>query len=443
MGGVWGTALVAVAAAAWPLAGHAQTPPAASSAVADTLSLTLRDAQRLALRQGPGFLAAQQEGAIARGELRQARLPAFNPELDVIVPSGGGGSSVPGELALIQEVEIGGQRGLRTSAARYGVTRADATVRDAARTTLADVSRAFLAAVAADRRREIAEATFALNQRLVEAVRIQVGEGEVSALEANLAEIELGRARARLSQAQRELTAAQLELKRLLGVMPAAVVQPAVDSSFMSVRSSFDASTSLDSLVAAALRQRPDVTAGAATIRELEALTSLARRGAVPNLRAGVVTERDREEGTGLGISVGLSLPLLNRNQGLVDRRRAELAQATLEARATELRVRTEVATAWRTLQAAQQELAIFTESVLEPARTNSVLLEAAYRAGKIALPTLLLLRSQLFEAELGYWDAWVVRNDARVRLDETTGALLNDTTLYSTGADVRAGTPK
>lgn len=442
-GGVRATALALLAATAWPLTGDAQTPSAAARAVGDTLSLRLREAQRLVLRQGPEFLATQQERAIARGELRQARLPVFNPEFGVIVPSGRGSTAIPGELALSQGIEIGGQRGLRATAARLGVTRADAIVGDAARTTLADVSRAFLAAVAADRRREIAEATLALNQRLVEAVRIQAREGEVSALEANLAEIELGRARARSSQAQRELTTAQLELKRLLGLMPDAAVQPVVDSSFMTVGSSLDANaTAQDSLIAVALRQRPDVAASAATIRELETLTSLARRGNVPNLRAGVVTERDRKAGIGLGVSVGLSLPLLNRNQGLVDRRRAELAQATLQARATELRVRVEVAAAWRTLRAAEQELAAYTESVLEPARYNSTLLETAYRAGKITLPTLLLLRSQLFEAELGYWDAWVTRNDARVRLDEATGALLNDTTLYSMGADARAGTP-
>ena len=435
-------ALVAIwplVATAVPVSARAQSPPIA----ADSLVLTLRAAQQLAIRQSPVFLAAQQERAIARAQLRQARLLPFNPEVSTVVPTGSGG--VPAELALTQEVEIGGQRGLRSAAAQSAVARADATVLEAARIMLADVNSAFFETVAAERRREIAVASLQLNQRLLDAVRIQVREGEVSVLEANLAEIELGRARARLSQGQRELAVAQQELKRLLGLPPLPDVALAADSSLAGVGRAGDlaSSESLDSLIATALRQRPDVTARAAAIQELQSLTALARREAIPNLRAGVVTERENNEsGTGLGVTLGMAVPLFNRNQGLVERRRAELRQAAFEARATDLRVRAEVASAFRTLQAAEEELAAFTESVLQPARDNSALLESAYRAGKITLPTLLLLRSQLFEAELGYWAAWVARNEARTRLDAATGALLTDNTLLNGPFMDRGTTP-
>lgn len=437
-------ATVSLLAGVFPtLAGAQGSATTLRSGTADTVIVSLREAQRLALRQNPSVLAAQQERAIAAGDVRQARLLQFNPEIGAVIPSGDRGA-VTGELSVTQQLEVAGQRRLRISAATIGVSRAEGIAREAARATLIDVSAAFLRAVAGDRRRDIAQATLSLNQRLLEAVRIQVREGEVSVLEANLAEIELGRARARLIQIRREQVSADLELKRLLGLSPTSALRLVVDSSLSGLNAPAQAaSDNPDSLMRAALERRPDVAAQAAAVRQLEALSALARREAVPNLRVGLVTERDADAGgTAVGTSIGMSLPLFNRNQGLVDRRRAEAAQAGFQLRAVELRARTEVVDAWRSLQAAEQELRAFAESVLQPARDNSALLEAAYRAGKITLPTLLLLRAQLFDAELGYWDAWVARNEARARLEGATGDLLTDATLFG-GAIGAAGTSR
>jgi outer membrane protein TolC len=66
--------------------------------------------------------------------------------------------------------------------------------------------------------------------------------------------------------------------------------------------------------------------------------------------------------------------------------------------------------------------VAVYDSDVLRPTRENQALLEAAYRAGKIDLPSLLLVRNQLREAELGYWDAWLALRLARVRLEAATG---------------------
>jgi len=74
--------------------------------------------------------------------------------------------------------------------------------------------------------------------------------------------------------------------------------------------------------------------------------------------------------------------------------------------------------------RAASEETGIYETSVLEPARKNSQLLETAYRAGKLALPTLLLLRNQLLDAELGYWDAWLTRREALVQLQAAMATL-------------------
>lgn len=111
----------------------------------------------------------------------------------------------------------------------------------------------------------------------------------------------------------------------------------------------------------------------------------------------------------------------LNRNQGVVAQMEAQARQATYEARAAELRIRAEVADALRAYRAAAEETTVLESSVLEPAQRNSELLETAFRAGKIALPTLLLLRNQLLDAQEGYWIAWLAQREALVGLEAAT----------------------
>lgn len=446
---------------------HAQSPSLGSPTAppGDTLVLTTAVVQRLALTRNPAFLAERQETAIARGGLRQAGTLRFNPDLSATVPGvGSGGERNPIEATLMQELELGGQRGLRIGAARVGVTRAEARVQNAARLGVSEASIAFYRALSAERRLGITRDGLQLTTRLLGAVRTQVREGEISVLEGTLAEIEFGRARARVLEAERLASANLLELKRLTGLPPdepvrldepmapvslpmaigdsvvvdtsalAANAIPAARAAAVAPAPAWSAalpdpaSLEVDSLVQIALSRRPDLAATTASVREFETLASLARREALPNLRLGAIAERaPGEGGLRIGPAVGISLPIWNRNQGLVDERRAQVRQAQLERQAVELRVRMDVETAVRSYRAATQEAAAFETAVRQPARINSALLETAFRAGKIALPTLLLLRNQLLDAELGYWDAWLARQDALVQLDAATGLLARE----------------
>ncbi len=397
--------------------------------ITDSLVLTLADVQRRALRDNPAFRAIAQERAIALGGLRQARLSRFNPDLGVTAPGAAPANGAsPLELTLTQEVEWAGQRGLRSTAARQGADRATWLVRDAARRALFEASASFVRARAATERFLVAQRVLGLGETLVRAVRTQLSEGEISTLEANLAEIEAGRARARVLSARREASSAHIELARLLGISPDTPFRLVGDSV-----SPYPRSLSVDSLATLAMQRRPDVSAAAARAQETGSLGLLARRAAIPNLRLGVVAERSR--GTGdprAGVLVGFTLPLLNRNQGEIDQRDAERRRADYEQLAIALRVRADVADAARAWESASEEFDVLSRAVLEPARRNSLLLEEAYRAGKLTLPTLLLLRNQLLDAELGYWNAWLAQQEALLRLRAGTGDLLGEDALLT-----------
>lgn len=406
------------------LRAQAVAPPHGAAAEGmDTLTLSLGDAQRLALEGNPEFLADRQAAAVARGELRQAGLYRFNPEVEFEAPgslSAGGLGAY--EARVGQRIEWAGQWGLREDAARAGLARASHEVRDAARLTAAAASAAYYRALAAERRLDVAEEIFALNERLLEAVRAQLRAGEISALDANLAEIEYGRARARVLAARREATTTRLALKRRIGMPPGRPVRLVADD----LPAAPDpASLRADSLVATALARRPDVAARSAAVEEFETRERLARREAIPDVNIGAYMDREGVTGERrFGVGIGLPLPFWNRNQGRVAANRARAERAAYALRAAELAVRTEVVDAHRTYVAASEEAHVFERSVLGPARENQRSLERAYEAGKIDLPQLLLLRNQLLDAELGYWDAWLARREALVRLQAATASL-------------------
>lgn len=183
-------------------------------------------------------------------------------------------------------------------------------------------------------------------------------------------------------------------------------------------------------------------------MEEADARATLARREAIPSPRVGVFIEREErhpavggtpDPRTGLGsprvgVGVSLPIPLFQRNQGIVAENRARSEQARYHREATELAIRTEVMAALDAYRSAGEEIRVLEEEVLLPARENQRLLDVAFQEGRIALPTLLLLRNQLLDAELSYWDAWLAAHRALVDLQSATATLGANTTPDSMG---------
>jgi cobalt-zinc-cadmium efflux system outer membrane protein len=386
----------------------------------DTVSLDLEAARRVAFGQSPAFAAERERLAAARGVLREARTYPHNPQIDLEVPTARfDGDSREYEASLAQEVEWAGQPGLRSRAAEFGLRRSGGDLADAARALRANVDRAYYAALAADRRVEIAEMALALNERLITAVRTQLREGEISKLEANLAEVESGRSRALAMVARGEALAATLELGHLLGLPPD--VELVLDPVLPAIP---DPETlEPESLVARALVMRPDLSALEAAVEESNTQVRLARREAIPNITLGALAERQEDDSQSqLGVILAVPLPLWNRNQGVVDQRRADARRTAFERDAARIRIQAEVLQAFRNYAATAAAAAALENEVLGPARETRGLLETAHREGKIDLTTLLLVRNQLLDAELAYWETWLDWRGAWSDLESAAG---------------------
>jgi cobalt-zinc-cadmium efflux system outer membrane protein len=267
------------------------------------------------------------------------------------------------------------------------------------------------------------EQMLSLQNELILAVRIQRQEGEISVLQANLAEVEVGRARARLLEARRAQLADVQALRNVLAYPPQVVFALSDAPPPAQLLAAH-----VDTLITAALQERSDVAALRAAVEQATQLAALARRTSIPNPTVGVLAERE-DGGTQLGVSIGIPLPLWDRNRGAVEAARAEVQRAQHELAALEMQVRNEVAANTAAYALAVEQASIMEDAVLEPARENQRLLEIAYREGKEDLPTILLLRNQLLEAELDYLDAWLAARAALTDLAAAIGAPLQRTT--------------
>ena len=399
----------------------------------DTLRLTLEQARELSFQRNPDLAAARLDVDVARGDFRQASvLFQANPTVEYF-DEGRSGNGPEGLLA--QEVEIFGQRGARRGAARAGIERASAGVADIARLTIGGTDRLFFRLIASSRRADLAGEVLGLNRRLTDVVRRRLEAGSVSRLDFNLATVELGRSEARALAARRERDQAALDLARLLGVPLGTPLVPVPDSTVPLPSSTGDSVAApvaaarpdiqplnVDSLTALALARRPDLDERRAAMRQAAAAATVASREGLPNLSLRLLSE-ERADGSGQAFrpGLGVSVPLFNRNRGTVQAQRALARQSELQSAGLEARVRSEVARAVRGSENASAEVAVLETAVLPAARENRRLLETAFREGKVGLPVLLLIRNQVIDAELEYWNAWLAGREALTDLAETT----------------------
>ena len=399
---------------------------ASASQAPDSMRLTLFEARSAALHYNPELAAVRLDTGIARGLLRQSSILRFNPTADVLAGTG----SSAFEPSLSQELELFGQRGARKDQALAAFTRADAHVQSETRLTIGAVDRAFFRLAAANRRLVLADEVLALNQRLTDVAARQLAAGEISRLDYNFAVVELGRSRSRGLATRRDRSNADLELARLLGMTPATAIIPVIDTvaaggevgvpDYLGPRGG-PLNISTDSLTVLAFVHRGDLSGATASIREAQAATKVAVREALPNL-IGRITSEAGESGRVLRPGIGIALPVFNRNQGEIQARRSQVAQTELNRQALLLRIREEVHAAVASYESATTEADILASTVLEPARQNRQLLEIAYREGKVGLPVLLLIRNQVVDAELDYWNAWLAAREALANLGEATG---------------------
>jgi len=361
-------------------------------------SLSMEQAVQEALGANLSLAARRYDIDIARAEIITARLrpnPEIGTEFAQLEP--GGPYSDESEYALGVEftIEGPGKRRSRIREAQRATSVVEFEFEDFVRELILETQEAALEIKLVEANLTLARNNLEAAESIVELTEALYSAGEIDGIELRRARLLLPQSRNELRSLEVELEAALREFNRLLGNS---------DNRF-TVRGDFRATGAipmLDEALEQALELRPDMRAVLAERERAAADLTLQYAERRPDVTVGTEVRRFRGNGSYLGLSVSVPLPLFDRNQGEISR--AQYAQ--LQADTELLALRAEIQ---NTLRSAHTRLSLnldLLESVtleLDEARQLYAITDTSYRSGAASLLEVLDARTAVNEAEAAY----------------------------------------
>ena len=378
------------------------------------------DLVRRALQANRELAAVRLDLERGRARLRQSGLRP-NPTLDIEQTTGRLTGS-PGErdlsLGVALPIEIGAQRRRRIDVAEAELAVTEAEVADRERRVIRDVLVAYADALGARRELQITNQVHDLDMQTAEVVRTRVSQGDAPSLELNLLLTEVSRLQSRRALVEGRLEAALVTLRNLIGIPlnePFAVGEELAPQMIGTVHTP----GTLEEAINIALQQRPDLRLARLNEVAAEAGLRLARAQAYPGLTvsakfidsraindlpAPLVPVPDADRVLAFGASI--ALPFFNVNQGGRAEAAVAIRQADTRREFTEQLVRSQVASAFRRVEAARTAVAIFEQGVIDRSADNVRIVRAAYELGEFRITDLITEQRRLLDSQREYTDA-------------------------------------
>ena len=370
-------------------------PAAATAAQAPRVvpPLTLAAALQWALDNHPGLSASQREIDAAEGARTQAAAYQ-NPTLSVEV-EGVRRDNRTTTVTLSQPLELGGKRAARLVAADRAIDVARAQLGSKQAELHASVTAAFFAALLSQERVQLAQTSLDLARAGSQTAGKRVIAGKVSPVEEIRAKVAEANVRLELIQAQGER---QTSLQALRALTAGSVDIDVLDGNALALPV-LPAQGAMEERIA----QAPALRQAHLEVQRLAALARLENAKRVPDITLSAGLQRAQDQGRNqvlIGISV--PLPLLDTHRGSISEALSRQYQAEDEARAVELRLRTDVAaarqrhaTAWAEVAALQAEILPGAQSAFDAARKGFELGKFNYLDALDAQRSLLQARAQ------------------------------------------------
>ncbi|RKG98366.1 TolC family protein [Corallococcus sp. CA053C] len=379
--------------------------------VVSTDDLTFEAVLALARERAPALVEARARVQAARGAVAGAApLLHDNPQLDLQagprrLATGARGTDVA--VGLSQPFELGGQQGLRRDAARAGLGREEALLRDAERLVVGEVASAFLRVLHAEERLKLANAALKAADDTVLATGHRFDAGDVPILDVNVARVARARARVEAAGAEGEVEALLAELRAQLG---------------MSFTEASSIQGDLRALALAPVRgpggktlERSDLTAMEEEEAHAQATATLGRREALPDVSLGVRYQREADETALLG-TLSVPLPLFARGQEARISGEAEVARARDALKAARQVVSNQINAAGARFTSRVEALEMFEQEALPLLTDNEALARRSYDAGELDLAGFILIRRDVMETRAAWLDSLLQVGLARVR---------------------------
>ena len=379
--------------------------------------LSPEDAVLVAEYLNPSIRAFRAARGVAEGELISARLVA-NPQLQLNLlhiqnfTRSLATAGIAGGISWLPPRPGERDARIRRAQAHLDQVRAEISVEEW--NLAAEVRKAYFAALALEREKQLAEVALKLQERVLQFYQDKYNLGDAPRLDLNLARLSYGdtvrEQRAVINEAGRALQS----LNRLLGLPP---TYPTTLQAPIERLDYKPVNADLPSLEVQMLTEQPELQAAKQEYEQAEQSVRIARYQRWPWFTAGPAADRaDVESGSlinKLGLGLGLDLPIANFNQGEIQRTEAERDRmyATYIAKLHDRRA--DLNEAYRNLKAQEELMQIFQTTIRPALDENKVLTEAGFQLKEMNLLQILttqdrVLRtqSQFVSTELQYWQS-------------------------------------
>jgi len=389
--------------------------------------MAAEDLTRKMLASNLGLQAARQrllqaDARLAQAELRPNPSLEFQEKNDRVISNKG---SRERELTYKQPLELFGRRSRRIEVAQVEIERIRFEIADLERQRRAELGALLGQALAEATRLYALERITELNDGLRSAMMVRVKAGDASRYESTQIEAETARLETDRGRVASRLDSLMLQLKALVGMevaepllLRALALEPAEEP----IR--------FEDALQLALELRPDLKAARLAEEEAAARIKLAETGSTPDV--GLILGFKRPSTVDpapvhssdwqFKVGVSITLPVFNRNQGLIRESVAALNEARLHRESLEQFIRRDVMIAVKRLDQAQRELQLFQDRALRLTRSNVQMAKLGFEQGELRLADYIIEQRRLADLEDAYAQAGNELFQAQVELKRALG---------------------
>jgi cobalt-zinc-cadmium efflux system outer membrane protein len=368
-------------------------------------SLKLDDLEQMALTRNPTLSQANAEVRAAEGTKLQSGLYP-NPTVGYYGDEIRGGSFRSGkEGAFVsQTIVLGGKLGAARQTAEQQRLQAVTNVEAQRYRVLSSVQSLYYQVLAAQRLVQIRRQLLSLAKDAVDTSHQLGNVGEADQPDILQAEVEAEQAGLALASAKQD----HLSLWQMLA---ATVGNP--DLPLGRVDGDLEAVPQLDQQewLAKTLNESPQIKYAQQDVDRAKAELGEAKRAPVPDIQISANLSQDNEPlepltaRTGIvgGAQVGVQLPIFNRNQGNVEKARADLERSQAEIQRIQLDLRRQASALFRDYATARMTADRYHDSMLPRAQKAYELYRANYQNMAAAYPQVLIAQRTLFQLQVDY----------------------------------------
>lgn len=398
-------------------------PARSESPEAAPVVLTVEAAVAWGLQYNPALMTQREQHGIAAAGVVIAKTYPYNPEWQNKLQYTNGPASAgttfraPFETGILWQMQVHGQRGLKTKEAQAALSRTDWEIAFQEQTLAVSIIRACRTLLYRQEKIKLIELTVKMNEQAVSEVRKLLDQAKLRGADLLLAQTELDSAKALRGAGQAQLIAARYDLRRALGAVDEAIE---LVGTLEPPHREWD----VDFVTALALDNRADLQAAKMGVAEVDARLrhAIADRCGDPSI--GPLVNMDNTNDYYVGATINIPLATCNKHKGDILQRKAELSRAQAAVHQAEIDIRQDVQAALARRQNARTWANSYRKEVLPNLQSNLEQMHKLFLASEPGVDTLRVIdvRRRLLQARDSYLDALSEEAQAEADLATATG---------------------